>query len=141
MYRIGGLWNYAATQLDTVNTTPTIFRSWEHANTPQAGIEVDATAGTLRILQPGLYLAYAMLSFIGTTGDTYFAEFRVNGAVGAGFRCCVDGITGGVSHMSVMGGSQLHEGDVVSLYVYSDNAAGSNFTLVDAQFGVFCDVG
>lgn len=141
MFRIGGLWNYGATQLDTVDTTPILFRSWEHANSPQMGIEVDKAAGTLRILQPGLYLAYAMLSFIGTTGDTYFAELRVNGAVGVGFRCSVDGITGGVSHMSVMGGSRLNVGDVVSLYVYSDNAAGSNFTLVDAQFGLFCDVG
>lgn len=139
MIRIGGLWNYAAAQLDTVNTTPTIFRSWEHAS--GVGIDADAAAGTVTIKQPGFHLAYAMLSFIGTTGDTYFAEFRVNGAVGAGFRCSVDGLTDGVSHMSVMGGSVLNVGDVISLYIYSDNAAGSNFTLVDAQFGVFCDVG
>jgi len=137
---MGGLWNYKATQLDTVNDTPTIFRSWEAANSI-LGVDADNVAGTLTIKQPGVYVGYAMLSFMGTTGDTYFVELRVNGGLGLGFRAGVDGITGGMSHMSVMGAAQLNVGDVISLYVYSDNAAGSNFTLVDGQFGVFCDVG
>jgi len=134
--KFAGLWNYATSALWTVNTTPTKFNGWEHSqNGP--GVEADHNFGHIRIEQPGTYIAYAFLSFIGTTGDTYFVEFRENGNVGAGFRACVDGITGGVSHVSLMGAANVDPGDVIEMYIYSDNAGGSNFTLVDGQFGLF----
>lgn len=133
--KYGGLWNYATATLETVTTTPAKLTSWEHAQ-DGPGVNADKTLARLIVEQPGMYIAYAHLSFMGTTGDTYFFEFRENGNLGAGFRNCVDGLTGGVSHVSLMGAADANIGDAIELYVYSDNAGGSNFTLVDGQFGL-----
>lgn len=132
--RFAGLWTYAASTADEVDTTPAIMSGWETGS--GRGVDYDAETGKFTVKVPGFYIGYLMLSFIGVTGDTYFFEMRVNDAVGSGFRGSVDGLTAGVSNVAVMGGALLNVGDVVSTYVYSDNAGGSAITPVDAQFGL-----
>lgn len=136
MSRYVGMWIYGGATARTLTTTPVILDDWVLAASGP-GADADPDFGTVTIKVPGIYVSYCMLSFIGTTGDTYYVEFRVNGVVGAAFRGSVDGITSGTAQFSAMGGARLHEGDVVSVYVYSDNAGGSTFTLVDGQFGLF----
>jgi len=133
--RFGGLWTYA-------NATPIVDvpeadedahkLTWDHESA--LGVDADIS-GDITIKVPGVYMGFFMASFIGTTGVTYFFEFRVNGAVGAGFRCTADGLTGGAVNVSMIGASAFHEGDVVSVVVYCDED-GENLTLVDGQFGV-----
>jgi hypothetical protein len=134
--RFAGMWSYA-------NATPIVdvpeadeaveVLTWQHATA--LGAEADSTAGTIRIEAPGFYLGYFFASFIGTTGITYFFEFRANGIVGAGFRCTADGVTGAAVNVAMMGGANFDEGDVITVVVYADED-GENITVVDGQFGV-----
>lgn len=136
MSRFGGLWTYAAWTpiVDVPEADEDAHKvTWEHG--VGVGVGTDEDEGNITIKVPGFYIGYAMLSFIGTTGVTYFFEFRVNGAVGAGFRATADGLTGGTVNVSLMGGANFNEGDVVALYIYCDED-GENLTLVDGQFGV-----
>lgn len=134
--RIGGLWITNVPTAVALTTVPTLLTAWVNEGTVAGWTDVDADAGTVTIRTPGWHLAHCSLSFDLDAGRTAYAEFRVNGLVGSHFRASVEGIaSGGRVNIHFMGGANLHKGDVVSVYVYSDLAA--TMTLVDGQFGVF----
>lgn len=136
MARFAGLWSVAGDGIANLTTTPVALTSWENAG-DGPGCNATREGGRIIVKVPGYYAAFCMLSFIGATGDTYYAEFRVNGEVGSWFRSSVDGVDNATSHLALMGAALLHEGDVIQIYVYSDNAGGATFTHTDGQFGIF----
>lgn len=134
--RIGGLWITNVPTAVALSDVPAVLTAWVNAGTMPGWTDVSATAGTVTVRKPGWYLAHCALSFDLDAGRTAYAEFRVNGVVGSHFRSSVEGIaSGGRVNLSILGGAFLHEGDVVTIYVYSDLAA--TMTLVDGQFGIF----
>lgn len=133
--RWAALWTTSGSQAaKTLTTAPTLLDRWISAH-DGPGVDAQAASDGIRIKVPGTYLAIANISFIGATGDTYTMQLRVNGA-GTDIRSTVDGLSNATSFMSIMAAAPLSEGDVVSVYVFSDNGAGSTFTLTNGQFGV-----
>lgn len=135
--RFAGLWLRGGSGLWNLTTTPVALNTWEHANDGHGGIDAQVPYGQIIIKKPGYYIGYCSLTFTVTAGHIVYAEFYVNGAAGAGFRAHAEGIaSGGPVNLFLMGGSDLNENDVVQVYVYSDQAGGTNFVHVDGQFGV-----
>lgn len=134
--RFGGLWIDDGFTAISVDDTSAIFTSWEHG-AAGPGTTVDADAGTLRVDIAGFYIGYCNISALVAAADTVFFEFRVNDVAWGAFKGSAEGIaSGGVVNIAFMGGARLNEGDVVSVYVYSNNAGGTAVTPVDAQFGL-----
>lgn len=106
---------------------------WQHGN--GVGIETEHLIGDFTVGVPGFHIVYAMLSFIGTTGVTYFFELRGTGGTGGFFRATADGLTGGTVNVALMGGAFFHEDDIASLYVWCDTDS-TSITIVDGQFGI-----
>lgn len=135
--RFGGLWVTNIPTAVATTTVPSILTAWTLQGSGPKGAtgQADADAGTITIRTPGWYLAHCSLSFDGDAGRTFYAEFRVNGVVGSHYRASAEGIaSGGRVNLAFLGGANLHRGDVVSIYVYSDLAA--TMTIVDGQFGL-----
>lgn len=133
--RYGGLWTYAnATAIDVPRSDEdTVYLTFESGQ--GLGMDVDTTDGSITAKVPGTYMGFFNASFIGTTGVTYFFEFRENGLVGAGYRCTADGLTGGAVNVSMLAGSILEVGDKIQVAVYCDED-GESATIVDAQVGL-----
>lgn len=134
--RFAGMQTYAnATPIvDVPEADETAHKvTWQRSN--GKGIDADHLTGNFTIVMPGIYIAYAMLSFIGTTGITYFFELRGAGGAGGFFRATADGVTGAAVNVALMGGTDFNEGDTVSLHVWCDED-GENIIIVDGQFGV-----
>lgn len=135
--RFAGLWLTNGSGLWNLTTTPVALNTWDHANDGLGGLDATTNNGQIIIKRPGIYAAYCSLTFTVTAGHVVYAEFRVNGAVGAWFRAHAEGIaSGGPVNMFLLGASALNENDVVQVYVYSDQAGGTNFVHVDGQFGL-----
>jgi len=133
--RFGGMWTYAnATPLTDIPRADeaALKVTWQRGQ--GKGVEVDHLTGDFTVQVPGFYLAFATLSFIGTTGITYFFEMATPDSTGF-FRATADGLTGGAVNVALVGGSDFNEGDVVSLYIWCDED-GENITIVDGQFGL-----
>ena len=136
MGRFAGLWTYGGAASLALTTAPVPMTLWTLAS-DGPGVDASLADDGLHIKVPGFYAAYATMSFTADAGETIYAELRVNGLTGSGFRISAEGIaSGGTVSMLVMGAANLNVGDVVQVYVYSDNVA-TTFTLVDGQFGVF----
>lgn len=134
--RVGGLWIANVPTAVALTTVPGKLTAWVNEGTIPGCTDVDADEGTVVIKVPGWYVAHCSLSFDGDAGRTFYAEFRVNGLVGTHCRGSAEGIaSGGRVNIAFIGAAFLHEGDVVTVYVYSDLAA--TMTLVDGQFGLF----
>lgn len=133
--RFGGLWTYGGVATQALDTTPTILSLWAHA-ADGPGVNADVAASSLTIKVPGYYAAYVSLTFSADAGQVVFAELRLNGSVGAGFRAAHEGIaSGGVVNLFFMGAANMNANDQVSVYVY-DDSDGTTLTLIDGQFGV-----
>lgn len=133
--RYGGLWTYAnATAIDVPRSDQTtVYLTFERGQ--GLGADVDTTDGSITTKVPGTYMGFFSASFIGTTGVTYFFEFRCNTEVGTGYRCSADGLTGAAVNVSMLSGSILEIGDKIQIAVYCDED-GEAATIVDAQFGL-----
>ena len=130
--RGASLWTRAqSTAIDVPRSdeTPVAIANWDRGH--GVGMDTDAVNGTLTTTVPGNYLVMCSISFIGTTGITYFFELGQND-IGHDFRATADGVTGASVNVSVFGVAIFEIGDTVSLYVYADED-GEQITIVDAQ--------
>lgn len=135
--RFGGLWLRGGSGLWNLTTTPVALNTWESANDGIGGIDAQVNNGQIICRVPGFYVAYCSLTFTVTAGHVIYAEFYQNGLRGAGFRAHAEGIaSGGPVNLFIIGAANLDIGDVVQVYVYSDQAGGTNFVHVDGQFGM-----
>jgi hypothetical protein len=133
--RFGGLWTYAnAVAIDVPRSDEDVVElTFEHS--AELGMDAKADTGELVIKVPGYYFGVATISFIGTTGVTYFFEFRSNGELGGGYRASADGLTGGAVNVSLVGAGIFDVGDVITVRVYCDED-GETATIVDATVGL-----
>lgn len=135
--RWAGLWTIGASGLVNLTTTPVLLNSWENA-VDGPGCDANVSGGQITIKVPGFYVAYASITFTATAGDTIYFEFYLNGVQNiVRFRNHAEGIaSGGAVNVAILGGANMKIGDVVQIYMYSDNAGGTNFVHVDGQFGL-----
>ena len=134
--RFAGLWSIGNSGLWSAKTTPEALNAWSNA-TSAVGVDATVSGGKLICKVPGYYLAHCQLSANLQAGEIFHIELRVNGATGSGFRASAEGIaSGGLVNMALVGVANLKIGDYVQVYVYSNNAAGATFELVDGQFGI-----
>lgn len=133
--RFAGLWTYAnATPIDVPRSDETVVNlTFEHS--AELGMDAQANTGKIIAKVPGYFLGMASISFIGTTGVTYFFEFRSNGELGGGYRACADGLTGAAVNVSLVGAGIFEVGDVITVRVYCDED-GETATIVDATVGL-----
>lgn len=139
MNRIGGLWLAGGSGLWNLTTTPVALNTWDHANDGRGGIDADVVNGKIVCKVPGLYLAFVSLTFTVTAGHIIYAELRENDNApgGSQFRAHAEGIaSGGPVNITLFGSANLNENDIVQVYVYSNQAGGTNFVHVDGQFGL-----
>lgn len=135
--RFGGLWLSGGSAIWNLTTTPVALNTWESVSDGAGGIDAQLNNGQIIIRVPGFYAAYCSLSFTIEAGSVLYAEFWVNGALGNQFRAHAEGIaSGGPMNLFILGAANLKENDVVQVYVYSDQAGGTDFVHVDGQFGL-----
>jgi len=131
--RFAGLYTFDGTTVDTI---------WAMGQTRQwmydAETGMDAQLGTdsIQIKVGGFHFVNCALSFYGDADVTYFVELRVNGArEGSGLMAAQEvTVVDKAFHVSVFGAGYLKVGDLVSVYVGSDELA--SFQMVYGQFGV-----
>jgi hypothetical protein len=91
--RYAALWNYKTFTPFTSTTTPTKFNFWQNAQDGPA-CDASVTSDSITIKVPGVYLVMFSVSFMGTTGTTYFFEVYKNGVSSGSIRATADGLTG-----------------------------------------------
>ena len=130
--RGGSLWTRAqSTAIDAPKNdeTAAVIGNWDRGY--GIGTDTDPVNGTMTTNIPGTYMVMCSISFIGTTGVTYFFELMQNGR-GHDFRATADGVTGASVNVSVFGVAIFEIGDTVSVHVTCDED-GEQITIVDAQ--------
>ena len=133
--RFGGLWVQGGAGVWSLTNVPAALTSWTDASDGIGGIDADLVDGKIVVKVPGVYMLYASLSFTIPAGSILTAIFYVNGVAG-GYSARAEGIaSGGPVNLFMIGAGMGDVGDVVQVYIYSDQAGGTNFTLVDGQFG------
>lgn len=133
---LAGLYTFQGAEVNSISALEHL-RQWELA--AESGPDADLGQDAIVIKTPGTYFVHASLSFRGTAGVTYYAELRVNDARVQGGLLAAQHVptTGEPFNMTVVGAGLLNEGDIVSVYVGSDEAGGANFQMLYGQFGLF----
>ena len=71
--RFAALWNYKTFTPFTVTTTPVKYTNWQNAQSGP-GCVATTSADSITVQVPGTYVGLLSVSFMGTTGVTYFFE-------------------------------------------------------------------
>ena len=111
-------------------------RQWDSVG--EFGIDAQLEQDAIRIKVAGNHFLNCGITFHGEANVTYFAELRRNGLrIAEGFMAAQEvTIADKPFHMAVFGAYTLREGDLISVYIGSDEAGGADFRMIYGQFGV-----
>lgn len=119
----------------SIGTTAQVMSGFAN-NGPSNGITPDHVNDRLVILSDGIYIVLFQVSFSGTPNATFEVSVRVNGVEqypGVHRKLSVGGDVGSGACVGFL---NLSAGDVLTMWVESDNGLNADsFLPVDAQFG------
>ena len=131
--RLAGLYTVNGTETNSVEAMEQL-RQWNKAS--DLGIDAQLSTDSIRIEVPGNHFVQCTLSFYGEADVTYYAEIRVNGLTLGLVSTQEVTVASKPFNMTVIGAGTVDIGDLVSVYIGSDEAGGANFRLLYGQFGV-----
>lgn len=135
--KVAGLVTQGGAVAQNVTTTPGLLVLWTTAGTVY-GAKASTLHSRVQATVKGAYFVSASLSFQGgDAGDVYTVTVYKNGVATAYSASMTAESADTDYNIVVHGGLSLNGGDVVQLYVSTDNAGGSTFTLVHGQFGIW----
>lgn len=119
-----------------VDTTPVLMTAWNTAagsNGPSLNTTPAKASNQITADDAGTYLVLFSVDFTGDANDTFHCEIRVDGAVTGkrnGRKLNASGDQGSIGISTLLA---LTAGQVVTIYVESDDGAGASWTPEDGQ--------
>lgn len=118
-----------------ITTTPELMTGWTK-NGVSNGVTLDYLNNQITVLYNGVYSISLGVSFSGTLNTEFLLHLRVDGVEQDEGLHRVIGTGGDVGSAGFTALKTLTAGQILTIYVASDDAGGSSFTPVDAQLRV-----